>query len=53
MDALYDFFVTKDDKLNHPHISEIELKWKGSLEDLKAFELTEIDEVETAESSSW
>ena len=42
LDVLYDFFDTKDDKL----------KWKGSLEDLKAFILTEIDE-ETADSTSW
>ena len=42
LDVLYDFFDTKDDKL----------KWKGSLEDLKAFVLTEIDE-ETADSTSW
>ena len=42
LDVLYDFFDTKDDKL----------KWKGSLEDLKAFVFTEIDE-ETADSTSW
>ena len=42
LDVLYDFFDTKDDKL----------KWKGSLGDLKAFVLTEIDE-ETTDSTSW
>ena len=42
LDALDEFFDTKDDKLN----------WKVSLEDLKSFVLTEIDE-ETADSTSW
>jgi hypothetical protein len=39
---LYKFFDTKGDKL----------KWKGTLEDLKAFVLTEINE-DTADNTSW
>ena len=42
LDVLYEFFDTGDNKL----------KCKGSLEDLKAFVLTVIDE-ETVESTSW
>ena len=42
INALYSFFGKKKNKLT----------WSGSLEDLKAFVLTIVDE-ETAESSTW
>ncbi|CAB3985430.1 Hypothetical predicted protein [Paramuricea clavata] len=42
INALYSFFGKKNNKLT----------WSGSLEDLKAFVLTIVDE-ETAESSTW
>ena len=42
VNVLYSYFDVKNDKL----------KWTGSLEDLKAFVLTVVDE-ETAETTSW
>ena len=42
VNVLYGYFNTKKNKL----------KWTGSLEDLKAFVLTEIDE-ETADNTTW
>ena len=42
LNVLYGYFDVKKDKL----------KWTGSLEDLKAFVLTVIDE-ETAETTTW
>ena len=42
LNVLYGYFEVKKDKL----------KWTGSLEDLKAFVLTVIDE-ETAETTTW
>ncbi|CAB4001237.1 Hypothetical predicted protein [Paramuricea clavata] len=42
VNVLYGYFNTKNNKL----------KWTGSLEDLKAFVLTEIDE-ETADNTTW
>jgi hypothetical protein len=42
LNVLYGYFDVKKDKL----------KWTGSLEDLKAFVLTVIDE-ETAETTAW